>query len=44
MYLSEPPCARGWPLSDQLKRDHKRSIALVSITSVALVLRQTITY
>ena len=43
IYLSVPQCARGRPLSDPLKWDHRISITFVSITSFDLDLRQAIT-
>ena len=44
IYLSVPQYARGRPLSDPLKWDHKISKYYLSITSVALYLRHAITY
>ena len=44
MCLPVPQCARGRPLSDPLKWDHRISkFTSVSVTSVALDLRQAIT-
>ena len=44
IYLYVAQCARGRPLSDPLKWDHRISITLASIKSFVLDLRQAITY